>query len=41
MESRKKEVTDIMTTLFSQEKIWEIELRNHGEEKRQEGIIYA
>jgi len=36
LESRKKEVLDIMTTLFSQEKVWEIEKYNIAQDVRQE-----
>lgn len=39
LESRQKEVHDIMTTLFDQEKIWEIELKNVAKENREEGAI--
>ena len=37
LESRKKEVLDIMTTLFDQETIWEIERYNIAQENRREG----
>ena len=38
LESRKKEVLDIMTTLFDQRQIWDIELYNVGQKKLQEGL---
>ena len=38
LNSRMKEVADIMTTLFDQEKVWEIELYNIAKESRQEGV---
>lgn len=42
LESRKKEVLDIMTTLFSQEQVWEIEKYNIAkdsqEKERENGI---
>lgn len=37
LDSREKEVVDIMTTLFDQQKVWEIELYNRREEAREEG----
>ena len=37
LDSRKKEVVDIMTRLFSQEKAWEMELAAHAREEREEG----
>lgn len=37
LNSRMKEVADIMTTLFDQEKVWEIELHNIAKESHQEG----
>lgn len=37
LESRKKEVLDIMTVLFDQETVWEIERHNIAQESRQEG----
>lgn len=36
LDSREKEVVDIMTTLFDQQKVWEIELYNRREEAREE-----
>ena len=36
--ARKKEVVDIMSLLFSQEKIWEIELYNAAQDAKQKGI---
>ena len=36
--SRKKEVVDIMSLLFSQEKIWEIELYNAAQDAKRKGI---
>ncbi|MCD8016732.1 MAG: hypothetical protein LUE97_02795 [Oscillospiraceae bacterium] len=38
LESRQKEVTDIMTTLFEQQRIWDIELHNIARECREEGL---
>ena len=38
LNSRMKEVADIMTTLFDQEKVWEIERHNIAKESRQEGV---
>lgn len=37
LDSREKEVVDIMTTLFDEQKVWEIELYNRREEAREEG----
>lgn len=37
LRSRRKEVVDIMTRLFNQEKVWEIELEAYGRGKREEG----
>ena len=37
LDSREKEVVNIMTTLFDQQKVWEIELYNRREEAREEG----
>ena len=37
LSSRRKEVVDIMTRLFNQEKVWEIELEAYGRGKREEG----
>ncbi len=37
LDSREKEVVDIMTTLFDQEKVMEIELYNLAQEKLNEG----
>ncbi len=37
LESRKKEVLDIMVSLFDQEKVWEIERYNIAKESKQEG----
>lgn len=37
LDCRKKEVVDIMTRLFSQEKAWEMELAAHAREEREEG----
>ncbi|MCC8076776.1 MAG: hypothetical protein LIO60_00240 [Oscillospiraceae bacterium] len=37
LESRRKEVVDIMTTLFDQRQVWDIELYNVAKEKFQEG----
>ena len=37
LDCRKKEVIDIMTRLFSQEKAWEMELAAHAREEREEG----
>ena len=37
LNSRMKEVVDIMTTLFDQEKVWEIERYNIAKENREEG----
>ena len=37
LNSRMKEVADIMMTLFDQEKVWEIERYNIAQENRQEG----
>ncbi len=37
LESRKKEVLEIMVSLFDQEKVWEIERYNIAKESRQEG----
>ena len=37
LNSRMKGVADIMTTLFDQEKVWEIERHNIAKENRQEG----
>lgn len=37
LDSRKKEVVDIMTRLFSQEKVWEMELAANARENREEG----
>lgn len=38
LNSRMKEVADIMTMLFDQEKVWEIERHNIAKENRQEGL---
>ncbi|MCD7841083.1 MAG: hypothetical protein LUG56_01280, partial [Lachnospiraceae bacterium] len=37
LESRRKEVVDIMTTLFDQRQVWDIELYNVAKENREEG----
>ncbi len=37
LDSREKEVVDIMTTLFDQQKVWEIELHNVAQENLHEG----
>ena len=37
LDSREKEVVDIMTTLFDQQKVWEIELHNVAQENLLEG----
>ncbi len=37
LESRQKEVVDIMTTLFDQRQVWDIELYNVAKENREEG----
>ena len=39
LDSRKKEVVDIMTRLFSQEKAWEIELAANARENREAGRV--
>ena len=39
LDSREKEVVDIMTMLFDQQKVWEIELYNRREEGRVEGRL--
>lgn len=39
--SRRKEVADIMTTLFDQEKVWEIELKNVAKQTRREGALQS
>lgn len=39
LDSREKEVVDIMTMLFDQQKVWEIELYNRREEGREEGRL--
>lgn len=39
LDSREKEVLDIMTMLFDQQKVWEIELYNRREEGREEGRL--
>ena len=36
-DSREKAVVDIMTTLFDQQKVWEIELHNVAQENLHEG----
>lgn len=38
LESRQKEVVDIMTTLFNQQQVLDIELYNIAQECREEGI---
>lgn len=37
LDSREKEVVDIMTALFDQQKVWEIELHNVAQENLNEG----
>ena len=39
LDSRKKEVVDIMTRLFSQEKAWEMELAANARENREAGRV--
>ena len=41
LDCRKKEVVDIMTRLFSQEKAWEMELAANARENREAGRVEA